>query len=332
MMNDSSTHNGQTRRAFHSMSSLNVFVIGVVFSVAVTDAFVIHSRYHQRMSPSTSSIRISHFHQSLVRLHEQRETDFSIQSLKTRFFPKHDKQQEEEAPTKEQHLSVKSLRKMLIPPPLKDDDTATIATTQPDKFSVKSLRKLWIPSESDTTPTSKGQEQLQIPFGFNTPAPLLDNMSSQLASAAEPVQELLDEYSAGWALSYADLSPEKPDTPIGVSFLATNLAYFFAGMLLFVRGDAFFGLLTDVTALASFNYHYTQLEASGKTKDKSVRLALLLDYVFALMSIGVALFYSITSPEFPLEGLGAGLLALVCLGLCWVWEEGKPYMILSTLR
>jgi len=232
------------------------------------------------------------------KLYERRTSDFSIESLKTLIFPKENTKEENVEPK----MSVESLRKILFPP----QDSSVTTTTEQSK---------------------------DIPFfgQLVLPQPQLYWNVSRIQDAADPVQELLDEYSRGWALSYADLSPEKPDTPIGVSFLATNLAYFLAGMLLFMRGDALFGLLTDVTALASFNYHYTQLEASGKTKEKSVRLALLLDYICALTSIGVALFYTLTSSDFPLEGLGAGALALVCLGLCWVWEEGKPYMILHGL-
>lgn len=154
---------------------------------------------------------------------------------------------------------------------------------------------------------------------------------AQLTSLTQPAQQILDGATSGWALSYANLSPDTEKSVPGVGFLATNMAYALAGLVLTLQGDLWFGLLTDVTAIASFNYHYNQLQVQGEMGAPVVRLALLVDYAFAALSILTASVYLFSSPSFPLEGLEYGAVSLVCLGLCWVYEEGRTYMILHGL-
>lgn len=178
----------------------------------------------------------------------------------------------------------------------------------------------WIAEQFTGKENTKIEKNSYLPDGLQ-----------ELAAFTQPVQDILDQYTSGWALSYADLSPDSPKTLPGQAFLATNLAYGIAGVLLTMQGNAFFGLLTDLTAIASFNYHYCQLEASGNGKAPNVRLALLLDYVLAFTSIFVALYYVTISESLPLPALESAGIGLFFLGLCWVYETGRPYMIFHSL-
>lgn len=182
-----------------------------------------------------------------------------------------------------------------------------------------------------------------------------DDLSSSLSSSrlaqfhawTGPIQSVLDDATGGWALSYADLSPETPSTPLGQAFLATNLAYLLAGVVLTYQGEAFLGFLTDLCAIASFNYHYQQLQTSRPANqvhaderrvDSAVRLSLLVDYIFAALSILTAFAYVVSDAAQLFQGqdlsglpslglaLGAASVGLVFLGLSWKYEHGKPYM------
>jgi hypothetical protein len=149
--------------------------------------------------------------------------------------------------------------------------------------------------------------------------------------ALTPAIEFLDEVSGGWALGYADLSPESEETPVGQAFLATNLAYAAVGVLLGVQGDPFLGLLTEICSVCSFIYHFTQLQAGDNSEDKAVRLALLVDYFCACSTILVAIIYIISDQQLPpMEGIVSGGMAVACLLACWVWEKGLPYIVLHS--
>ena len=152
-----------------------------------------------------------------------------------------------------------------------------------------------------------------------------------LQGYANGIEAQLDEVS-DWILSYSDLRPDSEQTLAGQAFLATNLAYSLAGIYLAQSGDLFFGGLTEITAIASFSYHYGQLESNGINGLPSVRLALLIDYILAFSSIGVALFYLATSGgDQILEVAPPAILSLSALGASWVWVKGKPYMVLHGL-
>jgi hypothetical protein len=154
----------------------------------------------------------------------------------------------------------------------------------------------------------------------------------KISEITEPVQGLLDGVTDGWALSYADLSPESTSTWIGQSFLATNLAYLAAGIFVTFSGDVWFGFWTDVCAVASFNYHYNQLLASGKqTYSSTVRLALLLDYTAAAVSILTATVYLFGMPTLPITALAASVAGLIFLYMSWIWEYGRPYIVWHSL-
>lgn len=164
---------------------------------------------------------------------------------------------------------------------------------------------------------------------------LTSAFTTQIQDAVAPLQNILDDVSDGWVLSYADLSPETESTPIGQAFLATNIAYAAVGLYLGANGDLLLGPLVEVCSVASFIYHYTQLQTSNNRSviaDKSVRLALLVDYVFALTSIFVGTIYLIMDQTLPpIEGFVSAGLGIACLLLCWVWEYGLPYIILHSL-
>jgi len=148
-----------------------------------------------------------------------------------------------------------------------------------------------------------------------------------------PAATLLDEATDGWALYYADLSPESETTAVGQAFLATNIAYAVVGVLLSLHGEPVLGLLTECASVASFIYHYTQLQAGvNRTEDSTVRTALMVDYVFAVSSILLAAGYLVMDHQLPpLEGIVSGGVGLGCLFACWIWEQGLPYIVLHSL-
>ena len=146
-----------------------------------------------------------------------------------------------------------------------------------------------------------------------------------------PAAKVLDDATDGWALGYADLSPESESTPIGQAFLASNIAYALAGLFLSIQGETILGFLLEVVSIGSFVYHYTQLQASS-ARDNNVRLALFIDYTLAFTSIFVGLAYLIMDQHLPpVEGLVSGGIGVACLLACWVWEQGLPYIILHSL-
>jgi hypothetical protein len=164
--------------------------------------------------------------------------------------------------------------------------------------------------------------------------PITSKTSEILEAVAAPAQGVLDNVTSGWALSYADLSPDNTNTITGQAFLASNLAYVIAGALLYLNGDIWLGFCTELVAIASFNYHYQQLMSAGTTSSKTVRLALLVDYIFAMISILTGLAYILTSPAtagLPIYTVSIGVAACICLGLSWLWEYGKPYMFWHSL-
>lgn len=179
-------------------------------------------------------------------------------------------------------------------------------------------------------------------FSFFDAAATLQKSTSEVFEyhIVSPAQGLLDNATDGWALSYADLSPDNTQTLTGQAFLASNMAYVVAGALLTVTGDFWFGFCTELAAIASFNYHYQQLLDSGsvslksKSSNKVVRLALLVDYLFAMISILTGLVYILTSPttaDLPIYTISVAVVACICLGMSWIWEYGKPYMFWHSL-
>ena len=178
--------------------------------------------------------------------------------------------------------------------------------------------------------SSKEQLYLQQPLSRTLLATsknedVVQDLSGGLASMLLPMSSLIDSMTGGWGMTYADLTPETHETPTGIVFLTTNLAYSVVGALLALHGDSLLGLLTECASVASFGYHFTQLKLGPD--QAAVRLALLVDYIFAAAALSTGLFYVAMSPlDIPMEGLLACALAVACLGASWIWERGMPYI------
>jgi hypothetical protein len=154
----------------------------------------------------------------------------------------------------------------------------------------------------------------------------------QAQKVLDPLSETVDDATNGWALNFADLSPESVSTPLGVAFLATNIAYAMAGLYLTIQGDVLLGTLLEIVSVASFTYHYTQLQAAQNLSNRTVRTALLIDYIFALSSIVLGLIYVVMDQQLPpIEGLISGVISFGFLFACWSWEQGVPYIVLHSL-
>jgi hypothetical protein len=168
----------------------------------------------------------------------------------------------------------------------------------------------------------------------------------------QSIQSNLDTISDGWVLSYANLTPDTPTTAAGRWFLATNLAYGIVGTILLQNyHDISFGVCCEVITVLSFNYHYQQLRNVDRN---AVRLSLLCDYIGAAISILLGLYYVIIEPlllflstsssltmeinamlltlqSLQLECVICSIVSVLLLVSCWIYEVGKPYMILHGL-
>ena len=168
----------------------------------------------------------------------------------------------------------------------------------------------------------------------------------------QSIQSNLDTISDGWVLSYANLTPDTPTTAAGRLFLATNLAYGIVGTILLQNyHDISFGVCCEVITVLSFNYHYQQLRNVDRN---AVRLSLLCDYIGAAISILLGLYYVIIEPlllflstassltmeinamlltlqSLQLECVICSIVSVLLLVSCWIYEVGKPYMILHGL-
>jgi hypothetical protein len=161
-------------------------------------------------------------------------------------------------------------------------------------------------------------------------------LSHFLNSFTQPVQDFLDGSTSGWAMSYANLEPDSSQTAAGQAFLATNVAYLLTGIALQLHGEVGLGTLTEICSLASFQYHYQQLE---NTSNQSVRLALIVDYFAAALAMGTASIYlggALLDSSMPLDmpilmAGGVTIASLGFLGLSWKYEKGRPYMVWHSL-
>jgi hypothetical protein len=155
----------------------------------------------------------------------------------------------------------------------------------------------------------------------------------QAQSALAPAADVLQEKTDGWALSYADLTPESEQTPIGQAFLTTNIAYAMGGAFLGAQGESLLAFMLELVSVASFAYHYTQLAAPyNRTQESTVQLALMVDYIFAFTSIFLGLIYLLSDQTLPpIEGIASSTIGIACLLACWKWEKGMPYIYLHSL-
>ena len=98
--------------------------------------------------------------------------------------------------------------------------------------------------------------------------------------------------------------------------------------------------------MVSYIYHYNQLASKG-VNSPAVKLSLLIDYFTAGSALIVGTGYllaefsafagSIPDPSSLVSSLslmpialkgaaGCSVAAVTSLGLCWVWEYGRPYL------
>jgi hypothetical protein len=213
-----------------------------------------------------------------------------------------------------QHVSPLSLWK-------KDD----MVVVEPPKQLDDSSTPWFFPREAETSVATEASSG-----GGNGRLGLIVLQTQEILG---PAATILDEATDGWALGYADLAPESETTPIGQAFLATNIAYSLCGVLLSLHGELVLGFLTECASIASFIYHYTQLQAGvNRIEDSTVRTALMVDYVFAVSSILLAAGYLVMDHQLPpMEGIVSGGIGIGCLFACWVWEKGLPYIVLHSL-
>jgi len=146
-----------------------------------------------------------------------------------------------------------------------------------------------------------------------------------------PAAELIQDATGGWGLAYANLEPETPSSPAGLGFLITNVGYLVAGALLNAKGEVLFGTLTEIAGSISIWYHYAQLRypSPSVVQDVSkVQLALMCDYVTAAAALITGLLYVIqVGTLLPVPCIVAGVLAVLCLVLSWIYEETYAYIL-----
>ena len=174
-------------------------------------------------------------------------------------------------------------------------------------------------AQLDDTEKEKLEEKLES-FQKDIQEKFTNDRTYENFGLLTPLAESLDSVSGDWALSYADVSPSTPRTIEGQAFLATNVGYAVAGIILGSQGDWFYAGLTELAGAVSFWYHYSQLEFG---KDRSeVRLALLTDYFTAGAALLTGGYYmvDIGINAVPIPALISGGVAIICLSLCWVWE------------
>jgi hypothetical protein len=117
-----------------------------------------------------------------------------------------------------------------------------------------------------------------------------------------------------WAFTYANLQPFTMDSLEAQLFLATNLGFFAVGYLLGTTGgNPVLGLMCELAGTASCWYHYQQVKLGGN-RDRSVQIALAIDYACALPSLALSLGYGSDLGEaLPASAVASTVVAFVCL-------------------
>jgi hypothetical protein len=175
-------------------------------------------------------------------------------------------------------------------------------------------------------PTRNNLDILAGKFSVDVEARYAEEAADGFFGPLLPVATKIDDLTGGWGLSYADLSPETPRTPLGASFLATNVCYAAAGLALASGGEYSLGLLTEVAGAVSFWYHWSQLQLGQDRRE--VRLSLLIDYFTAGSALvcGGSYLARLGLDVLPDGALLCGGASVVCLALCWVREYGYWYL------
>ena len=169
-------------------------------------------------------------------------------------------------------------------------------------------------SQSQSRPKTKSRSDLRAEDIANR------NISSEFNGYVLPIAQAIDSVTGGWALSYADLSPENENTIGGQLFLATNIVFAVVGIILSLQGDWLFGGLTEIAGIVSYWYHYSQLKF-GQNKSE-VRLALFTDYITAgaaLITCSVYTFQLGLENSIPMDVFIIAISSIICLLLGWIW-------------
>lgn len=174
----------------------------------------------------------------------------------------------------------------------------------------------------------------------NDKSPIKPKRQYEIYGPLETMAEAVDGSTNGWALEYADVRPFDEKTWLGLAFLATNCAYFWAGIDLYNTAHPIQSLIIETAGVVSLWYHWGQIHY-GPGRDE-VKVSLLTDYLFAGVAINATLLeafifinniaaYGIDFNEVSLNFIIFGFLGIACLFGSWVYAFGAPYIILHGL-
>jgi len=146
--------------------------------------------------------------------------------------------------------------------------------------------------------------------------------------------DFIDKYV--WSIT--DTRPYGPQTTIGTIFLTTNVGFLIASIFFYHIQNPYatsIAIMSDVAGVASFIYHYRQLELGP---DKRVRTFLAIDYVVAITTIVISLpyFYRIASEYMGsydkeiIASLIFGVISIVCF-LIGAVSSGLQYVVFHGL-
>jgi len=165
-----------------------------------------------------------------------------------------------------------------------------------------------------------------------------DIMNEGIRTINSTVLKITTFDKISWAFNITDTRPYKPESPIGVAFLITNLGYLFSSFKFWdspTLSANLFASLVDFAGVISFIYHYTQLQYG--TERYEVKLALFVDYLTALITVGSSL---VIIASFAISGyildphiilsIKLGSLSLLLLFISWI-QYGINYLFFHGL-
>jgi hypothetical protein len=224
---------------------------------------------------------------------------------------------------------------------------------------------------SPTTPTPNETKDKNTNTSYvNSSQTVQMRLQEQMIQVTQPIQTVLDTVSDGWVLSYANLHPDTPQTLYGQLFLFSNVAYFIVGIIVLqVYQDYWFGSIIEVVSVLSYNYHYQQLLDTDRNAVRlsllldymgacltigtgfyyligptaeAITTAMMQSTAdgtttttttttFATTSNIVSTIILTQQQSLQFESLIYSIASILFLISSWVWEAGKPYMILHSL-
>ena len=133
-----------------------------------------------------------------------------------------------------------------------------------------------------------------------------------------------------WVFTYFDVKQQfEVNSPEVKLFLGTNLGFAISGAAVGTfGGDPALGLLSEMAGGASLLYHSQQCFRGG-TERPAVQLAMAIDYLFALPSLGLGLQYALALPADarPESGIALAVSSFLCLLGGWVCTEPIEYLV-----